>query len=214
MFVLPELPYPAAALAPAMSEQTVRIHHERHHKKYVETTNQLVEKLGWATASLEEVVIKAHEAGDKKLFNNAAQAWNHGLYWVSMTPQKTEPQGAFADAIAQAFGGLDGLKEQFVTEGANHFASGWAWLVLENGALKVISTHDADDTLVRPGVPPIIVCDVWEHAYYLDTQNDRKAFLERWFDQLANWEFAGRQFDAAKAGRKGWEYPARTTERA
>jgi Fe-Mn family superoxide dismutase len=171
MFVLPELPYPANALAPAMSNE-------------------------------------------KKLFNNAAQAWNHGLYWVSMTPAHTQPSAALAKAVEQAFGGHDKLREQFVAEGVNHFASGWVWLVLEGGALKVISTHDADDTLVRPGVKPLIVCDLWEHAYYLDTKNDRKTFLERWFDQLANWEFASKQLDAALAGHKGWEYPARTREHA
>jgi Fe-Mn family superoxide dismutase len=210
MFVLPELPYPANALAPAMSEDTVRTHHGKHHAKYVEVMNQLLEKLGWNTPTLEEVVVQSHNSGEKKLFNNAAQAWNHGFYWVSMTPEKTEPSPELAQAIQQAFGGHAQLKEQFVTEGLNHFGSGWAWLVFEGGALKVISTHDADDTLVRPNVKPILVCDVWEHAYYLDTKNDRKAFLERWFDQLANWHFASRQFEAAKAGHKGWEYPART----
>jgi Fe-Mn family superoxide dismutase len=214
MFVLPELPYPSSALAPAMSEDTVKTHHLKHHAKYVEVTNQLLEKLGWQTPTLEEVVQQAHQSNEKKLFNNAAQAWNHGLYWVSMTPERTQPSPALAEAIQQAFGGQAGLKEQFVTEGVNHFASGWVWLVSEGGALKVISTHDADDTLTRQGVKPLIVCDLWEHAYYLDTKNDRKTFLERWFDQLANWEFASRQFESAKAGHRGWEYPARLPEHA
>jgi Fe-Mn family superoxide dismutase len=214
MFVLPELPYPANALAPTMSEDTVKTHHGKHHAKYVEVMNQLVEKLGWNTPTLEELVVQAHKSNEKKLFNNAAQAWNHGLYWVSMTPARTQPSAELAQAIQQAFGGHSQLREQFVTEGANHFASGWVWLVLQDGALKVISTHDADDTLVHTGVKPLLVCDVWEHAYYLDTKNDRKTFLEHWFDQLANWEFASRQFDAAKAGHRGWEYPARTRQGA
>jgi Fe-Mn family superoxide dismutase len=210
MFVLPELPYPANALAPAMSEDTVKTHHGKHHAKYVEVMNQLVDKLGWNTPTLEELVVQAHKANDKKLFNNAAQAWNHGLYWVSMTPEKTQPSADLAQAIQSAFGGHSQLREQFVTEGVNHFASGWVWLVLQDGALKVISTHDADDTLVHPGVTALIVCDLWEHAYYLDTKNDRKTFLERWFDGLANWEFASKQYESAKAGHRGWEYPART----
>jgi Fe-Mn family superoxide dismutase len=208
MFILPELPYAASALAPTMSEDTVRTHHEKHHAKYVDTTNQLIAKLGLTPASLEEVVLQSHDKGEKKLFNNAAQAWNHGLYWVSMTPERSAPTGDLAEAIERDLGGLAGLREKFVAEGVDHFASGWVWLVVQDEKLKVISTHDADDTLVHPGLKPLIVCDLWEHAYYLDTKNDRKAFLERWFDQLANWSFAGSQFEAARSGAKGWTYPA------
>jgi Fe-Mn family superoxide dismutase len=208
MFVLPELPYATSALAPVMSEDTVLTHYRKHHAKYVENTNALVDKLGWGAQTLEALVVKAHEAGERKLFNNAAQAWNHALYWVSMSPQKSAPSGALAEALQRDFGGLPGLRERFVGEGVDHFASGWVWLVLEHDQLKVISTHDADDTLLNPDVAPLLVCDLWEHAYYLDTKNDRKAFLEHWFDDLAAWSFAGAQYEAAVAGQPGWSYPA------
>lgn len=208
MFTLPDLPYAYDALEPTVSELTMRTHHDKHHKAYVDTTNALVEEKGLAGKTLEEVVKHAKESGEQKLFNQSGQAWNHGFFWESMTPETAKPEGALAEAIDKAFGSLDELKAKFVAEGVGHFASGWVWLVSDAGTLKVISTHDADDTLVRPGLKPLIVCDLWEHAYYLDTKNDRKAFLERWFDQLANWSFAGAQFDAARSGAKGWTYPA------
>lgn len=208
MFILPALPYGATALAPTMSEDTVVTHHDKHHAKYVDTTNQLLAKLDWAAATLESVVQQAHERGEKKLFNNAAQAWNHGFYWESMTDARRDPAGDLAQAIQRDFGSLAELKARFVAEGADHFASGWVWLVAQDDRLAVISTHDADDTLIHPGVTPLLVCDLWEHAYYLDTKNDRKTFLENWFDRLANWAFAETQLAAVRAGQPGWTYPA------
>jgi Fe-Mn family superoxide dismutase len=210
MYTLPELPYAYDALQPAMSEDTLRFHHDKHHKAYVDKTNQLAPKAGLDGRPLEEVVREARRRGDNPLFNNAAQAWNHAFFWQCMTPDRAAPAGAIAQAISQAFGGLDGLKKAFVEEGVGHFGSGWVWLVTGSEGLKVISTHDADDTLVREGLYPLITCDLWEHAYYLDFQNDRPGFLSRWFDETANWAFAESQLAASNGQGEGFRYPAPT----
>lgn len=208
MFKLPELPYPYEALAPTVSDTTMRTHHDKHHAAYVNTTNTLVKEKGVAAASMEDVVRGAAERGDQKLFNQSGQAWNHAFFWECMTPIQTQPSGALAQAIDSAFGGLEGLKAKFVAEGVGHFASGWAWLVARGGTLEVTSTHDADTAITREGVTPILVCDLWEHAYYLDYKNLRKDFLEAWFDKVANWSFAERQFAAATGGGQPYRYPA------
>ncbi len=192
MFQLPELPYGYDALQPTVSETTMRTHHDKHHKAYVDTTNTLVGEKGLAGKTLEEVVQFAKDNSEQKLFNQSGQAWNHAFFWECMTPNGAKPEGQLAEAINSAFGSLDELKTKFVTEGAGHFASGWVWLVVDGGALKVISTHDADTALVH-GITPLLVCDLWEHAYYLDYKNVRKEFLEKWFDGVANWAFAAKQ---------------------
>jgi Fe-Mn family superoxide dismutase len=209
MFKLPDLPYAYDALSPVISDQTMHFHHDKHHATYIKTLNELLEKAGATPASLEEAIIDAARGGEKKLFNNAAQAWNHTFFWTAMTPRKAQPSGELSDAITQAFGGLDKLKTAFVTEGAGHFGSGWVWLVAETGgALSVKSTHDAEDMVTHAEITPLLVCDLWEHAYYLDHQNDRKAYLEAWFDALPNWDFAASQLAAAKGGGAAWRHPA------
>lgn len=210
MFILPPLPYPTGALAPVLSEVLMATHHGKHHKAYVDTLNKLLAEAGQTPASLEAAVRDAAAEGDKKRFNNAAQAWNHGFFWECMTPDRAEPEGELAAAIDRDFGGLAALKTRFVEEGAAHFASGWAWVVAEDGKLSVISTHDADTPILREGVTPVIVCDLWEHAYYLDHKQDRKGFLEQWFDGLANWSFAAGQYAAAVGSGDGYRYPAPT----
>lgn len=206
MFELPDLPYAHEALEPVISGRTMGFHHDKHHAAYVNTTNDLLQKSGQTFSNLEDV-IRAAAGKDAKLFNNSAQAWNHAFFWLSMTPKKQAPTGALAKAIDEAFGGLEQLKTTFVNEGVGHFASGWAWLVVQGGALKVISTHDAGCPVTEAGVTPLLVCDVWEHAYYLDHQNNRKGFLEAWFDNLANWEFASAQYAAAGGSGEAWRYP-------
>jgi Fe-Mn family superoxide dismutase len=208
MFILPKLPYAYAALEPALSADTLHTHHDKHHRTYVEKTNELAREAGLDGRTLEEVVREAHGKGDKKLFNNAAQAWNHAFFWACMTPDKAAPSAKVIAAIAPSFASLDAFKDAFVEEGFNHFGSGWVWLVTGSEGLKVISTHDADDTLIRDGLFPLLVCDLWEHAYYLDYKNDRKAFLERWVDEVANWSFAERQLAAADGQGDGFRYPA------
>jgi Fe-Mn family superoxide dismutase len=124
-----------------------------------------------------------------------------------MTPDGVQPEAGVAEALNRDFGGLDALKARFVDEGANHFASGWAWLIARGGRLEVISTHDAGSFDAFEGATPLLVCDVWEHAYYLDYKNDRKSFVEAWFDRLIDWRFVERQWQAAASGDLGWRYP-------
>ena len=208
MFILPKLPYDYAALEPAMSADTLRTHHDKHHKAYVEKTNELAAKAGLDGRALEDVVREAQRKSDAKLFHNAAQAWNHAFFWECMTPETGAPSGGLTSAIDRAFGSLEAFKDAFVTEGAEHFGSGWAWLVAGSEGLKVISTHDADDTLIKDGLFPLLTCDLWEHAYYLDYKNDRKTFLQRWLDEVANFAFAERQLAACDGQGTGFRYPA------
>ena len=205
MFRLPPLPYAPGALAPTISETTMRTHHGKHHAKYVETTNALVDASGKTFGSLEEVVRHAATAGETKLFNNAGQAWNHAFFWSSMTPGANRPSGSVLSAIEAAFGDAEKLKSNFVREGAGHFGSGWVWLVADGAALSIITTHDGDTALTRK-VTPLLVCDLWEHAYYLDHKNDRAGFLNGWWDNLIDWHFVAAQFDAARGRRERWCY--------
>ena len=206
MIPLPPLPYSYDALAPVISERTMRTHHDKHHAKYVATTIVLAEKAGLTGLSLEDLIRAAAGMSDRKLFNNAAQTWNHGFFWTSMAPHPSRPHGALAAAIQRTFGGVEPLKAAFVEAGAGHFGSGWVWLASEGGRPVVLSTHDADNLLNR-NLTPLLVCDLWEHAYYLDYASDRAGFLDLWWERLANWDFAERQY-AADAGKEAaWTYP-------
>lgn len=208
MYALPDLPYGYDALSPFVSVDTLRTHHDKHHKAYVDKTNELAARAGLACRPLEEVIREARRRGEKQLFNNAAQAWNHAFFWACMRPPGGQSRSRdLMREIDAAFGGLEGLRKTFVDEGSNHFASGWVWIVTGSEGLKVISTHDADGALVHDGVFPLLVCDLWEHAYYLDYKNNREAFLERWFDNVANWEFAATQLAAADGQGDGFRYP-------
>ena len=212
MYELPPLPYDDDALEPAISAETLQFHHDKHHKAYVTKTNRLAAEAGLDGRPLEEVVREAKKTGANELFNNAAQAWNHAFFWQCMTPERTAPAGDLAKAIDQAFGSFEDFKAAFSKEGEGHFGSGWVWLVTGSEGLKVISTHDADDTLVREGLFPLLVCDLWEHAYYLDYQNNRAGFLRRWLGDVANWAFAQRQLAAANGQQDGFRYPAPSRE--
>jgi Fe-Mn family superoxide dismutase len=205
MFELPALPYDHAALEPVIGRATMHLHHDKHHKKYVDTTNQILREKGLNPASLENLVRDAAAEGGK-LFNNAAQAWNHTFFWTCMTPRKGAPEGALAEAITRDFGGLERLRTEFVKIGSAHFASGWVWLAADGETLRVIDTHDGDDLLTRRGLTPLLVCDLWEHAYYLDHKNDREAFLNAWFDSLPNWAFAAEQYQAALGKGEIWKH--------
>jgi Fe-Mn family superoxide dismutase len=207
VFELPALPYAYEALEPVISGKTMHFHHDKHHKAYVDTTNALLKDA--KPDSLESVIREAKASGNAKLFNNAAQAWNHAFFWNAMTARAGKPSGELAAAIEGAFGDMASLRQKFVEAGVGQFGSGWAWLTADAaGKLQIVTTHDAGLPPEDGGAVPILVCDVWEHAYYLDHQNDRKGFLEAWFDALPNWSFAAGQFAAAKSQGTAWRYPA------
>jgi superoxide dismutase, Fe-Mn family len=198
-FELPPLPYPKTALAPHMSEQTFDFHHGRHHQAYVTNLNNLIKDSPLASQSLEELIKGSYKDTTKTgVFNNAAQVWNHTFFWSSMKPHGGgAPSGDLAAAITRDCGGLDKFKEQFKATAVGQFGSGWAWLVADKGALKIVGTPNAVTPLAE-GQTAILTCDVWEHAYYLDYQNRRPDFVQAFLDHLANWDFAAANL--AKAG--------------
>jgi len=200
-FELPALPYDKGALAPHMSAETLEFHHGKHHKAYVDKTNGFVVEKGLDGLKLSEVIRKAKETGDKGLFNNSAQIWNHSFFWQCLSPEKQAPTGKLADLINDGFGSADALVKQLVTESTNHFASGWGWLVLDGGKLKVTSLHDADTPVVYDGMLPLLTIDVWEHAYYVDYRNARPAYLDAVSANLINWEFVAQNLDGAGVSR-------------
>jgi Fe-Mn family superoxide dismutase len=188
-FELPALPYDKAALEPHMSAQTFDFHHGKHHNAYVTNLNNLVKDTPMATLSLEEVILEAAKSGNAGVFNNAAQVWNHTFFWNCMTPNGGgAPTGAIAEKIDAAFGSYDKFKEEFKQAGVTQFGSGWAWLVIEDGALKIVKTANAETPMTK-GQTALLTCDVWEHAYYLDYQNRRPDFLGVFLDNLVNWDF-------------------------
>jgi superoxide dismutase, Fe-Mn family len=190
-FVQEALPYDMAALEPHMSKQTFEFHYGKHHAGYVTNLNNLVKDSPMAEMSLEDVVKGSFgDASKAGIFNNAAQVWNHTFFWKSMKPNGGgAPTGALAAKIDADLGGLDKFKEAFKAAGATQFGSGWAWLVNDNGTLKVTKTPNAENPLVY-GQTPLLTMDVWEHAYYLDFQNRRPDFISTYLDSLINWDFA------------------------
>lgn len=211
MFQLTPLPFSETALEPLMSRDTLNTHHGKHHAGYIKKTNAALAEKPNAPSRLEDVVRLAHREKDQKLFNNAAQAWNHGFFWQSLSPEGGgAPQGDLARAIEQAFGSYEAFREEAKSKGEGHFASGWLWLVFDGaGKLALQDLHDAQTPIVDPAVTPLFTCDLWEHAYYLDYKNERGKFLDGFFDKLVNWRFAESQYAAARKGGEGaWTYPA------
>lgn len=191
-FELPALPYAKDALEPHMSANTFSFHHEKHHNTYVVNLNGLVEGTDLEGKSLEDIVAATAGNPDKAgVFNNAAQVWNHTFFWNSMKPNGGgAPTGDLAAKIDADFGSFDAFKDAFKAAGATQFGSGWAWLVVgDGGKLEVVKTPNAETPLTA-GKTPLLTCDVWEHAYYLDYQNRRPDFLAAFLDNLANWDFA------------------------
>ncbi len=194
-FELPDLPYAKDALEPHISANTFDFHHGKHHNTYVVNLNNMTADTDMASMSLEDIMkATAGDASKAGIFNNAAQVWNHTFFWNSMSPNGGgEPTGAIADAINASFGSYADFKEAFKTAGMTQFGSGWAWLVKNGDKLEVVKTPNAECPLTD-GMTPIITCDVWEHAYYLDYQNRRPDFLEAFLDNLVNWDFANANF--------------------
>jgi Fe-Mn family superoxide dismutase len=180
---LPELPYATDALSPYLSPETFEFHYDKHHRTYVDNLNKLVDGTAHADAPLEEIIMSA----DGGLFNNAAQVWNHTLYWHSMTPGGGgAPTGAAADAIAASFGSYEAFKEQFKAAAVSQFGSGWAWLVIEDSTLSIMATGNADLPM-KHAKTAVLTCDVWEHAYYIDYRNRRPDYVDTFLDHLINW---------------------------
>jgi Fe-Mn family superoxide dismutase len=199
-FELPPLPYPKTALEPHISANTFDFHHGRHHQTYVTNLNNLIKGSPAESQSLEEIIRGSHgDAAKTGLFNNAAQVWNHTFFWNSMKPQGGgAPSGNLAAAITRDCGGLDKLKDAFKAAAVGQFGSGWAWLVADRGQLKIVATANANTPLTTTGQTPLVTCDVWEHAYYLDYQNRRPDFVQAFLDHLVNWDFAAQNL--AKVG--------------
>ena len=186
---LPDLPFGKNALEPHMSANTLDFHHGKHHNAYVVKGNELLEDAGLSADNLEALVIEAAKVGGG-LFNNVGQHYNHSFFWNSISANGGgEPTGAIADAINASFGSFENFKKEFVAGGVGQFGSGWVWLVADGDTLKITKSANAE-TPLTDGLKPLLVCDVWEHAYYLDFQNRRPDFLASFIDNLANWNFA------------------------
>lgn len=193
-FTLPPLPYAQDALEPYISARTMSFHYGKHHQGYVNNLNKLTAGTKLAGLPLDKIIRQTVDNPDQAgIFNNAAQVWNHTFFWNSMKPNGGGvPKGKLAEHINDAFGSFEAFKAAFTEAGLTQFGSGWAWLVQEGDTLKIVKTANADTPLAH-GQTPLLTCDVWEHAYYLDYQNGRKAFVEAFLDHLANWEFAEAQ---------------------
>lgn len=189
-FELPKLPYALDALAPYISQETLEYHYGKHHLAYVNKLNALIPGTEFEKMSLEDIIKKSSGG----IFNQAAQVWNHTFYWHSLSPKGGgEPTGKIADAIKNAFGSFEKFKEKFSEIAAGQFGSGWAWLSKnKDGKLEVHSTSNAG-TPMTEGKKALLTCDVWEHAYYIDTRNDRMKYINN-FWQLANWDFVNQNF--------------------
>ncbi len=188
--IFPELPYGKDVLAPYISATTLEFHHGKHHKTYVDNANKLLAGTELENASPEDIVRKtAVDSAKVGIFNNVAQAWNHSFYWQGIKPNGGGlPTGEIAGKINAAWGAYDKFVEELKNAGVTQFGSGWAWLVLEQGALKIVKTANADNPLTK-NMKPLLTIDVWEHAYYLDYQNRRADYLAAFIDKLINWDF-------------------------
>lgn len=199
-FSLPDLPYARNELEPFISSKTLDYHYGKHHSTYVSNLNKLIENTNEVNMSLEDIIKNTYSDKTKVgVFNNAAQVWNHTFYWNSMKQNGgSQPEGALMKKIQEDFGNFNNFVSEFKTAGATQFGSGWAWLVLDNGKLKVIKTANAICPIVN-GQIPLVTMDVWEHAYYLDFQNRRPDYIAMFLDKLVNWKFATDNFNQAIA---------------
>ncbi len=192
---LSPLPYPIHALEPHLSRETLEYHHDKHHRTYVNKLNELIEGTDFENASLERIVRES----SGPLFNNAAQTWNHNFYWQCLSPDGGDsPRGELSGMLDSAFGGFDAFREQFSRSAEGHFGSGWTWLARNpDGSLGILSTSNAENP-IQSGKTPLLACDVWEHAYYIDYRNVRKNYIDAWWN-VVNWEFVAGNCEAAHA---------------
>jgi Fe-Mn family superoxide dismutase len=195
------LPYDSNALEPHISEETLSFHYGRHHKGYVDKLNGLIEGTSFAEMPLERVIARARTRAEIDVLNNALQAWNHDFLWMSMTPNGGgKPDGRLRDMLETHYGDLDAFKEEFRRAALGLFGSGWVWLVVDRGELRIITTGNADSP-VGTRLVPLLVLDVWEHAYYLDYQNERRRYVDAFLDKLINWSFASENLEKKQEAR-------------
>ena len=205
-FQLPELPYSKDALAPHISAETLEFHWGKHHRAYVNKTNEFVAaKPDLQGASLVDVIRATKQGGEGKLFNNSAQLWNHSFFWQCLSPESQRPSGRLAQLIDDVFGGTEQMLQKLGDEAVNHFSNGWAWLVLDRDRLTITSLHDADTPLVHDGMVPLFTLDVWEHAYYIDYRNERPRFVTSVLSNIVNWDFVAQNLDGNGADRANQE---------
>jgi superoxide dismutase, Fe-Mn family len=193
-FELSLLPYAYDALEPYVSQKTLEFHHDNHHAIYVSTLNILVKETEFANKSLEEIILETYSDKSKvAIFNNAAQVWNHKFFWNCMRPKGGgQPNKFLAEKIIHSFGSIDRFASEFKSVGTNQFGSGYVWLVLDRNRLKIVKTANAMNPIVDRQIP-LLTCDLWEHAYYLDYQNRRSSFLQTFLEHLVDWEFVTQQ---------------------
>jgi superoxide dismutase, Fe-Mn family len=198
-YSVPDLPYDYNALEPHIDEETMRVHHDKHHQAYVDKANAALEGTEFADTDVAEVLQNLSSLPDDKqaaVRNNGGGHYNHGFFWQMMSPDGGgEPEGDLAGAIGDAFGGFDDFKSQFKDAGVNRFGSGWAWLVHDGSGLAVVSTANQDSP-ISDGQTPLLGCDVWEHAYYLKYQNRRPDYIDAWWN-VVNWDFVSQRFAEA-----------------
>lgn len=200
-FILPDLPFAKTAFGKVMSSETFDYHHGKHHNAYVSKTNDAIAGTDLEGASLSKVIKAAKDKGDKGLFNNSAQVWNHTFFWNCLSPGNPSVPTALAERLKADFGSVDDFKSKFKAEAAGHFASGWAWLVLNGDKLEITSLHDADTPVAHDGMKPLLTLDVWEHAYYIDYRNARPSYLDTVMDKAINWEFVAQNLDGEGVSR-------------
>jgi Fe-Mn family superoxide dismutase len=211
---LPKLPYAMDALEPHMSTETMEYHYGKHHRGYVDKLNTLIEGTRFQDMPLEQIIVAARERSEIDILNNAAQAWNHAFFWQCLSAKgQSEPVGRIRDLIEDEFGGIDKFKEKFRAAATSQFGSGWTWLVLDSGKLRIMSTTNAESP-IGTHMTPLLTLDVWEHAYYLDYRNERARYVDAFLDRLIDWKFALDNVQVAEKGEEKLSGPKRTDKAA
>jgi Fe-Mn family superoxide dismutase len=201
-FTLPDLPFGRDALGGFMSAETLEFHHGKHHQAYVDKVNERVAEEGLQGASLSQAIRAARDRNDAGLLDNGGQFWNHNFFWQCLAPPEgRRPGGRLGELIDREFGSTDRLLEAIEKEATGHFGSGWAWLVLDRGKLRITSLHDGDTPVIHDGMQPLLTVDVWEHAYYIDYRNDRPTFVGAVLGNLVNWDFVAMNLDGGGVAR-------------
>ncbi|MBT8089840.1 MAG: superoxide dismutase [Gammaproteobacteria bacterium] len=195
-----KLPFDKSALEPYMSSNTISYHYDRHHKGYAKKLEKLVKGTDYEGLSLEEMIVRARKEAQIDILNNAAQVWNHNFFWKSLSPNGGKPNGRIKNLVEVSFKNFGDFENEFRSAATGLFGSGWVWLVLDRGKIRITTSSNADSP-VGTDLVPLLTLDVWEHAYYLDYQNERAGFVDAFLDKLVNWDFAAANLESEAAGR-------------